>query len=365
MSSIRERLAAKAKKFENLGDKLKDVQVVQDATVRTGALGPIAYVDDLKTKLAESNRRVQELEGELARAGGSSADVASLRVELESARSKAVELEDKFKALQAQGTVIEVSLAELLDSPFQPRLKYDSDELERLAESLAEQGQTTAIAVRRRPDGKLELLEGHRRKRAAARAGLQTLRAVVVELSDDDAFMTVTTAANVVATTSEYEKARTFRAAKERNPELTQVQIASLYAVVPSRVSQCLSLLELPKGILELLDKEPGLVGADRVKEIRDLLKTYPETLVVEAVERLAATPKLSLTSYVKQRSQSETRPQKASRGRALKDRAGRTIGTLLIKDRVATVRLEKEVNEKAFSDALIDALGKLDLRTP
>ncbi len=230
MSSIRERLAAKAKKFENLGDKLKDVQVVQDATVRTGALGPIAYVDDLKTKLAESGRRVQELEGELARAGGSSAEVSLLRGELESARARAVELDGKFRALQAQGTVIEVALAEIFDSPFQPRLKYDTDELERLAESLAQQGQKTAIAVRRRADGKLELLEGHRRKRAAARAGLQTLRAVVVECSDNDAFMTVTTAANVVATTTEYEKGRTFRAAKERNPGLTQAQIASLYA---------------------------------------------------------------------------------------------------------------------------------------
>ncbi len=56
--------------------------------------------------------------------------------------------------------------------------------------------------------------------------------------------------------------------------------------------------------------------------------------------------------------------PQKVARGRTLKDRSGRTIGTLLVKDRVATVRLEKEVNEKAFSDALVEALGKLELRT-
>jgi ParB/RepB/Spo0J family partition protein len=88
-------------------------------------------------------------------------------------------------------TVIEVALADLHDSPFQPRTTYLF--LQALAENIAAEGRIhSPLVVRpRRPnplrddvtDG-FEVVFGHRRKRAAELAGLATAPCIVRDMSD-------------------------------------------------------------------------------------------------------------------------------------------------------------------------------------
>ncbi len=54
-----------------------------------------------------------------------------------------------------------------------------------LAESVKEYGVITPATIRKKEDGRYELLSGHRRKRACEIAGLDTLRAEVVEMDRD------------------------------------------------------------------------------------------------------------------------------------------------------------------------------------
>ena len=56
-----------------------------------------------------------------------------------------------------------------------------------LVESIKEHGVMTPAVLRLKADGRYELAAGHRRKRACELAGLDTLRAVVKDLSDDEA----------------------------------------------------------------------------------------------------------------------------------------------------------------------------------
>lgn len=88
-----------------------------------------------------------------------------------------------------------IALAELHESPLNPRKHYDEEALKQLAESLQASGQITPITVRPSANGKggYELAAGHRRSRAALQAGLTHLDAVVREdlKGDDPAFIEI------------------------------------------------------------------------------------------------------------------------------------------------------------------------------
>lgn len=68
--------------------------------------------------------------------------------------------------------------------PFQVR---DDEEMERLAESIAESGVLVPLTVRASSAERYELVSGHRRKRAAELAGLENVPCIVRSLTDDEA----------------------------------------------------------------------------------------------------------------------------------------------------------------------------------
>lgn len=70
------------------------------------------------------------------------------------------------------------------DHPFKV---MDDEDMMNLAESVREQGIITPATLRRKEDGRYEILSGHRRKRACELAGLETLRSEVVEMDRDAA----------------------------------------------------------------------------------------------------------------------------------------------------------------------------------
>src|SRR5512133_2939149 len=72
-------------------------------------------------------------------------------------------------------------------SPEQPRKRFDEARLEELAASIREHGVVEPILVRR--DGqRYRIVAGERRWRAAQRAGLQEIPAIVRDATDKEAF---------------------------------------------------------------------------------------------------------------------------------------------------------------------------------
>lgn len=77
---------------------------------------------------------------------------------------------------------------ELIDPfPEHPYKVRDDEDMANLVESIKEYGVLTPATVRKKADGRYELLSGHRRKMACEKAGLFTLRAEVVEMNKDAA----------------------------------------------------------------------------------------------------------------------------------------------------------------------------------
>lgn len=73
----------------------------------------------------------------------------------------------------------------ILPNPNQPRVRFDYNELEGLAISVRTNGMLQPINVRKRTDGKYELISGERRLRAARMVGMTKLPCVVMDVSDE------------------------------------------------------------------------------------------------------------------------------------------------------------------------------------
>lgn len=81
--------------------------------------------------------------------------------------------------------IYDIPLDEIDHFPDHPFKVLDDEDMLNLAESIKEYGVITPATLRKKEDGRYELLSGHRRKRACEIAGLDTLRAEVVEMDRD------------------------------------------------------------------------------------------------------------------------------------------------------------------------------------
>lgn len=85
---------------------------------------------------------------------------------------------------ESEQTVNEINIEDIYANPDQPRKNFDESAMEELASSIREHGVITPIVLTKRDDGKYMIIAGERRYRAAKRAGLYTIPAVVRDYSD-------------------------------------------------------------------------------------------------------------------------------------------------------------------------------------
>lgn len=182
-----------------------------------------------------------------------------------------------------------IKLASIVDSPYQPRLVYDPEELDELSRTMQSGG--LADPVRVRPvSGHYELISGHRRTRAARSLGWEDIDAIVEQRTDREAEIAAMLLVVGNVHISDFELAKMFERAITQGYCKTQAQVADFFGYTQGKVSGCLALLALPPGILVLLENKPGLFGRDCCATIIGLLKEYPDhlTTVVAGVSRLA-----------------------------------------------------------------------------
>jgi ParB family chromosome partitioning protein len=80
----------------------------------------------------------------------------------------------------------EIAVSAITPNPRQPRRVFDEETLEELAESIRQVGLLQPVVVRAAGPGRYELVMGERRWRAAQRAGLTEIGAIVKQTQDDD-----------------------------------------------------------------------------------------------------------------------------------------------------------------------------------
>ena len=98
-------------------------------------------------------------------------------------------MNDQERAENRLPKIYDIPLSEIDDfpgHPFQVRLDEDMDQL---VESVKERGIITPITLRKKNDGRYEIVSGHRRRKACELAGLETIPAEIKELTRDEAII--------------------------------------------------------------------------------------------------------------------------------------------------------------------------------
>ena len=195
---------------------------------------------------------------------------------------------------------VEVPIAEIRENPRNPRTVFDEDELDELAYSLREVGVLQPIVVRPVSDSvdgeSFEIVMGERRWRAAKRAGLKSIPAIVRSTADDDLLRDALLENLHRSQLNPLEEAAAYGQLLE-DFNCTQDELADRIGRSRPQISNTLRLLRLPPLVQRRLQSGAlsagharALLGLDDVQLQEELAqRIVSEGLSVRAVERLIA----------------------------------------------------------------------------
>lgn len=180
---------------------------------------------------------------------------------------------------QSGGGVRTIEVARIRPNPSQPRQMFDDESLNELAASIAERGVLQPIIVRE-VEGGYELVAGERRWRAAQKAQLHEIPAIIREF-DDESSAEVALIENIQRENlNAIEEAEAYRQLIERYSHSQEV-IAKLVGKSRSHIANLLRLLELPESVrLMLLRDDISMGHARAIATAPD-----PENLANQIVE--------------------------------------------------------------------------------
>ncbi len=155
---------------------------------------------------------------------------------------------------QAEGELQTLPIQAIEPGKYQPRRHWNADALDELAESIKAQGLIQPVVVRVIGAGKYELIAGERRWRAAQKARLKTLPALVKEV-DEQAVPAMALIENIQRQDlTSLEEADALKRLID-DFDLTHQQAADAVGRSRASVSNLLRLIELPEPIRKLLDE--------------------------------------------------------------------------------------------------------------
>ena len=179
--------------------------------------------------------------------------------------------------------LVEIPVRDLVPNPHQPRVHFDEELLSDLSASIKEIGVLQPLLVRKMADGTYQLIAGERRWRAAQRAGLATVPAVVKETDDMSSVEQALVENLHRQDLSPLEEASAYQQLLD-DFHLTHDDVAKRVGKSRSAVTNTLRLLNLPPAVQALL--ADGRLSAGHAKA---LLGT-PDRAFQEQLARRAAT---------------------------------------------------------------------------
>lgn len=194
---------------------------------------------------------------------------------------------------KSSGGITQIALEKIRSNPYQPRVNFDSEALEELANSIKEHGIIQPVIVKKGIKG-YELVAGERRTRAAKMAGLKTVPAIIKEFNDVE-MMEIALIENIERENlNPIEEARAYENILKIN-NITQEELAKKFSRSRSYITNMLGLLTLPDRVIRLVEKKELSMGHARslskledAKKIEELaLRVVNEDLSVRETEKL------------------------------------------------------------------------------
>jgi len=184
-------------------------------------------------------------------------------------------------ASEGEGELQTLAIAAIQPGRYQPRHRFEAEPLDELAASIRAQGLIQPIVVRAIGAGRYEIIAGERRWRAAQKAGLAEIPALVKTVQET-AVVAMALIENIQREDlSPLEEAQALSRLIDEFG-LTHQQAADAVGRSRASVSNLLRLLELPAEIKRLLDERRLEMGHARA------LATLPEKRAVALALRAA-----------------------------------------------------------------------------
>lgn len=159
--------------------------------------------------------------------------------------------------------LLEVDIDLIEPNPDQPRLSFDEKGLEELAQSIRTNGLVQPILLRRSTAGRYQIVAGERRWRAAQRAGLHKVNAVIREIPDSK-LLELALIENIQRQElNPIEEAQAYQKLI-RDLGLTQDEVAHRVGKDRSSIANTLRLLKLPAAIQKMVENGELSMGHAR-----------------------------------------------------------------------------------------------------
>jgi ParB family chromosome partitioning protein len=243
-------------------------------------------------------------------------------------------------------------------NPDQPRKRFDEAKLEELAASIRQHGVVEPILVRRE-GARYRILAGERRWRAAQRAGLREVPALVREATDREAFELALVENIQRADLNAIEEAEAYEVLASDHG-LTQEEIAARVGKERSTVANALRLLKLPEEVRDTVRTGQldmgharallGLGSADEMKKLAQ--RAVREGLSVRALE--------ALIRSLGKKAPRKGAPSESASTRDLAVRLQRHLGarSRVVQKSASSGRLEIEYTSLDELDGILSKIG-------
>jgi ParB family transcriptional regulator, chromosome partitioning protein len=203
-------------------------------------------------------------------------------------------LSDSPRQFEEREELLEIDIDLIDPNPEQPRTVFPEKKLEELAQSIRENGLVQPILLRRKADGRYQIVAGERRWRATQRAGLKRVSAIIREVGDEK-LLEIALIENIqrqelnaIEEASAYQRLIDILG-------LTQEEVAKRVGKDRSSVANYIRLLKLPTTVQNLLVNEQISMGHARallgieIEETQEKLaqRIVNEKLSVRETEKL------------------------------------------------------------------------------
>ncbi|MGL5042120.1 MAG: ParB/RepB/Spo0J family partition protein [Culicoidibacterales bacterium] len=191
--------------------------------------------------------------------------------------------------------VTEVHVSQILANRYQPRTIFEEIELQELANSIKQHGILQPIILRQVTSDMYEIVAGERRFRASKLAGLDTVSAIIKEISSSDAAILALIENVQREDLSSIEEARSYEQLMELFSK-TQNEIAEMVGKSQSSVANKLRLLQLSEEVKQAIERK--LIGERHGRALLKLKEHAQQNKVLEITLQKALTV-ADLESYI------------------------------------------------------------------
>lgn len=216
---------------------------------------------------------------------------------------------DEERKTQTLPRIVDIPIEMIDDFPDHPfKVRMDED-MQQLVESIKERGLIHPVILRKKEDGRYEIVSGHRRKKACEIAGLTMIKAEIREMTRDEAIIMMVESNLQRSVILPSEKAYSYKmrmeaikrqgartdldgtsrplGAKSRDSRSDE-QLADGVSDSARQIQRYIRLTELQPEILDLVDE--GKIGLRPAVEL-SYLSRHEQDMLVEAMEYADCTP--------------------------------------------------------------------------